>query len=74
MFRVMDCAGNPPSPQPWLIGGPMDIQDVGFTRITAGIGILIIHGAGLHSITEDGFGLQDSVGAGSRIRLGDPLG
>ena len=46
------------------------MADIGSTRIAAGIGSRIIHGAGHHSIMDVGSAMLAWAGAGLRIRFG----
>ena len=70
MWEVMDFAG---SHLRWLsirAGGRIAIAATGFIPIAGGIGCLIIPGAGLRSIMDDGFVMPVWVGVGRRTECG----
>ena len=70
MWEVMDFAGSHPQGLSIRPGGRIATVATGFIPIAGGIGCLIIPGAGLRSIMDDGFVMPVSVGVGRRIECG----
>lgn len=70
MWKAMAVAGSLLSLSSIMAGGPISIADAGFIQIVDGIGCLITHGVGLHSITVAGSNTRRLAGAGGLTASG----
>jgi hypothetical protein len=70
MSKAMAVAGSLRSLPSIMAGGRILTADAGFIQIADGIGCLITHGAGLHSITVVGSSTQRLAGAGGLTASG----